>query len=270
LKSRKKLEPNLEENYFVNATLTVKGNEISDVPCKVYLPERNHEKPYVIFNPLQGNAEEIMSSHEGELRASIYGFNKEIQTTIKAPKVYFSEKITKYFGGDTHGTTFSGEPQDLQVIHHRNRKNQEKTDIVFWLSPNKYLTPLMNCIKSYTGEVKYMRGEPFEFIIKNDAKIVFDKHFSYKTAKNGDLIQWSSLVACTTLNIPADDVETLKTNILSDIDDFLLIASFAVRERTACLGWTATDKNSYSTFYRGNYTFPEVNVDAMDDGVIDI
>ncbi|MGZ5191810.1 MAG: hypothetical protein ACXWCZ_12425 [Flavisolibacter sp.] len=270
MKSRKKLEPNREENYSVNATLTVEGIEISDVPCKIYLPERNHEKPYVIFNPLQENAEEILSSHEGELRANIYGFNKEIQTTIKAPKVYLSEKITKYFSGGIPGTTVLGEPQDLQIIHHRNHKDQEKTDIVFWVSPNKYLTPSMNCTKSYTGEVKYMRGEAFEFIIKNDAKIIFDKHFSYKTANNGDLIQWSSLVACTALNIPADDVEALKTNILSDIDDFLLIASFAIRERTACLGWTATDKNSYSKFYRGNYTFPEVNVDSMDDGIIDV
>jgi hypothetical protein len=58
---------------------------------------------------------------------------------------------------------------------------------------------------------------------------------------------------------------------LPDIDDFLLIASFAARQRTACLGWAASDKNSYATFYRGNYVFPRTDDDHdIDIGVIDI
>jgi len=272
LKNRKKPELNREENHLVKATLVVKETEINDVPCKIYLPERTHEKPYVVFKPLKENAHKIMGSHKGALRATIYGFDKEMQITIEAPEVYFSGGLTKHWGDDISETTIPGEPQDLHVIQHlRNHEDQERTHIVFWVSPNKFLTPSMICSNSYTGEIKYERVRNLEFRIKDDVKIVFEMHFSSKTAQNGDLIQWSFLVACADLNVPADDVETLKTDILPDIDDLLLIASFAARERTACLGWAATDKNSHSTFYRGNYTFPEGNDDSsMDDGVIDI
>ena len=272
MKNRKKPEVNREENHLVKATLVVKHTEINGVPCKIYLPERTHEKPYVVFKPSKEDAHKIMGSHKVALKAAIYGFDKEIQTTIEAPEVYFSGGFTKHWGNDISETTVPGEPQDLHVIHHlRNHEGQEKTHIVFWVSPNKFLTPSMICSNSYTGEIKYELIRNLEFGIKDDVQIVFEKHFNSKTGKNGDLIQWSFLVACADLKVPADDVETLKTNILPDIDDFLLIASFAARERTGCLGWTATDKNSHSIFYRGKYTFPKGNDDSsMDYGVIDI
>jgi len=272
LKNRKKPELNREENHLVKATLVVKATEINGVPCKIYLPERTHEKPYVVFKPSKEHAHKIMGSHKGAFKATIYGFDKEIQTTIEAPEVYFSGGFTKHWGDDISETTVPGEPQDLHVIHHlKNHECQGRTHIVFWISPNKFLTPSMICSNSYTGEIKYERVRNLEFGIKDDVQIVFEKHFSSKTGQNGDLIQWSFLVACADLKVSADDVETLKTNILPDIDDFLLIASFAARERTGCLGWTATDKNSHSTFYRGKYTFPKGNDDSsMDYGVIDI
>lgn len=268
----KKLELNREENYFVKATLIVNGTKINGVPCKIYLPERTHEKPYVVLKPSQEDAQKIMASHKGTLRATICGSDKEIQTTIEAPEVYFSGSSTKRWGDDISEITVPGKPQDLHVIQHlRNHEGHGKTRIVFWISPNKFLTPPTICTNSYTGEIKYKIVRNLKFGMKGSVQIIFEKHFDSKTAKNGDLVQWSFLVACADLNVPADDIEALKTNILTDVDDFLLIASFAARERTACLGWTATDKNSHSTFYRGNYTFPEGNDDnSMDNGVIDI
>jgi hypothetical protein len=129
----------------------------------------------------------------------------------------------------------------------------------------------MSSSSSYTGDLKYERVRNVEFTIKDEVKLVFEEHFRSKTAENGDFVQWSFLVACAELDVPADDAETLKKNVLPDIDDFLLIASFAARQRTACLGWTASDKNSYATFYRGNYVFPHVDGDgSLDNGLIDI
>ena len=272
MENTKRQELSREENYFVKATLVVKGTEINDVPCKLYLPERIHEKPYVIIKPSKEDSPKIMASHKGALKAAIYGFDKKIQTSIEAPEVYVSGSFTKHWGDDISETTIPGEPQDLHIIHHlKNHEGQERTNIVFWISPNKYLTPSMICSSSYTGEIKYERVQNLEFTIKDRLKLVFEKHFGSKTVKSGDLIQWSFLVACAQLNVPADDVETLKNNILCDIDDFLLIAALVARERTACLGWTSTDKNSNATYYRGNYTFPESKDDSsLDEGVIDI
>jgi len=270
MKNAKKQEPLREENHFVKATFIFSNSEMINVPCKIYLPERTYEKPYMVLKPSKVDTYRLASAHKAALKAVIYGFDKEIQTTIEAPEVHFSGCSTKHWGHEISESTVHGVPQDLHVIHHlQNHEGQEKTLLVFWVSPNTFLTPYMICSTSYTGDIKYEKVGDLKFTLKNNVGLVFDKYFDSKSVKNGDLTQWSYLVACVELDVPADDVLTLKKT-LQDIDDFLLIASFAARFRTACLGWTATDKKSHATFYRGNYTFPDGKDNNSDEGLVDI
>lgn len=272
MRDNRRPELGREENHLVKATMIVNGNEITNVPCKIFLPERIQEKPWVVLKPSKEDAYRIMASNKGVLRGSVCGFDKEKELTIEAPEVYFSGSSTKHWGDGISDSTILGEPQDLHIIHHlRANENDQQTQIVFWISPNRFLTPFMSSTSSYTGDLKYERVRNVEFVIKNEVRLVFDEHFRSKTADNGDFIQWSFLVACAELDVLADDVATLKKNVLPDVDDFLLIASFAARQRTACLGWTSVDKNSYATFYRGNYVFPDFDSDdSLNNGLIDI
>ncbi|MBU1397979.1 MAG: hypothetical protein KKH85_03660, partial [Proteobacteria bacterium] len=165
-----------EENHLVKATLIVNGAEINGVPCKIYLPERIHEKPYVILKPSKEDAIRIMASNKGALKANVYGFDKEIETSIEAPVIYFSGSSTKYWGDGISDSTVPGEPQDLHIIHHlRANESPERTQIVFWVSPNSFLTPFMVSSSSYTGEIKHEHVSNPEFMAKNDVKLVFEK-----------------------------------------------------------------------------------------------
>ena len=272
MKDDRKQELQREENHLVKASVIVDGFEINNVPCKIFLPERIQEKPYVILKPSKEDADRIMGSHVGKLHAIVYGFDKEKALTIEAPEVYFSGSSIKYWGDGISDSTIPGEPQDLHIIRHLGANdNAQPTQVVFWISPNRFLTPFMQSSSSYTGDLKYDRIRNAEFVMKKKVKLVFDKHFRSKKAENDDFVQWSFLVACAKLEIPADDADALKKDILPDIDDFLLIASFASRQRTVCLGWSASDQNSYATFYRGNYAFPHTDGDSnLDNGLIDI
>lgn len=266
------IDLNRKENHFVNATVIIENNEIEGVPCKIYLPERIHEKPYIVLKPLKNDAERILASWQGTLKAIIYGFDKKIETTIEAPEVYFSGASTTYWGDGISDTTVPGEPQDLHIIHHlKNNDSRNGTHIVFWISPNKFLTPFVIQSSSYTGEIKCEHTKELSFTLKEGLKLVFEKHFRYKTENNQDMVRWSFLVACAEIDNPADDAATLKKGLMQDIDDFLLIASFAANQRTACLGWNAVDRNLHTTFYRGNYTFPQPDDSKNhEDGIIDI
>jgi len=262
---------NREEDHLVKATLFVNDAEIKDVPCKIYMPERTHEKPHVVFKPSRDDAVQVMGAHKGAFRAMVYGFNKEIQTIFEAPEVFFSGVFTKHWGDDISETTVPGEPQDLLVVHPlRDREDLKKTHFAFWLSPNKFLTPCSMCSTSYTGKVDYKWVRTIKFTIKSGVNLDFQKHFRSKSTPNGDLLQWSYLVACTELGTPANDVKTIQDNLLQDIDDFLLVAGFAARQRTACLGWTATDNTAHATYYRGNYGFPDGKNSDLNDCVVDI
>jgi hypothetical protein len=272
LKDNRKPDLEREEDHRVKATIILDDNEITDVPCKIFLPERIQEKPYLILKPPREVANRIMASHRGALHATVHGLDKEKQLTIDAPEVYFSGSSTKYWGDGISDSTIPGEPQDLHIIHHlRDNDYVQRTQIVFWISPNQFLTPLTSSSSSYTGELKHECVRKVEFLIKKEVRLVFEKHFRSKTIENGDFVQWAFLAACVDLDFSADDVSTIKKNVLPDIDDFLLIASFAARRRTACLGWTASDKNAYAMFYRGNYVFPDFDRDeSLNNGLIDI
>jgi len=56
LKDSKRPELNRDENHLVKATVLVNGAEINSVPCKIYLPERIDEKPYLILKPTKEDA----------------------------------------------------------------------------------------------------------------------------------------------------------------------------------------------------------------------
>ncbi len=271
MKPWKRPELNRKEDYLVNATLIVNGVEINDVPCKLYLPERPHEKPYVVFKPSNTDFHKITNSYKGSFKADIYGSDKQINSSIEAPEIHFSDSAIKNWGNGIAESTVYGEPQDLHIIRHlENPEKQDNTSIVFWISPNRFLSPFVMRRPSYTGEITCDRKRTLEFKIKDDVMLKFDKHYMSRYAENGDFIQWSNLVACADLNVPADNVETLNRYMLQDVDDFLLVSSFAAGNRIVCLGWDAVDKNYYATYYRGNYSFPENKKIDIDEGIIDI
>lgn len=261
-----------EVAHIVKAKLTVNDVEINNVPCHIYLPERIQGKPKIIIKSTEGDLPRIMASHMGALKASVYGINRNIEISIDAPEIYFTSGSTKHWGEDITDTTITGEPQDLHIVRYLgDRDNSEKTQVVFFVSQNKYLSPFTMQTASYTGEIKIERVRKSEFILKDGVVLFFDKHFRSKYAKNGDFIQWSFLVACVEMDVPANDADAIKLKMLPVIDDFLLVASFAARRRTACLGWTANDACTHATFYRGNYVFPESDSEQdLNDGVIDI
>lgn len=271
MNSNKRSEFGRKENHLVNASLFVDGSEINGVPCKVYLPERIDEKPYVILKPSETDAASIMASHSGTLHAVVLGFTGKEELLIESPEVYFDGMSKKYWGSDISENTIPGEPQDFHIVRPIHSGGEsENTKIVFWVTPNSFLSPFMSQSVSYTGNIEYERISSSRFTFRSTISVSFDKHFRSKTAENGDLIQWDFLVACVETEIPAIDANTIKETVLPDIDDFLLIASFVARQRTACLGWSASDGNSLTTFYRGYYTFPKIKTKtSIQDGLID-
>ena len=260
------------ENYFVHATVIVEGQEIQKVPCKVYLPERTHEKPYLLFNPTKTDAVRMTGSYKVEFVAKVIGLDGELQATLTAPVVYLSENSTTHWGSDVSETIIIGEPQDLHIVDHLKGDGPPgEASVEFWVSPNEFLTPCISTELSYTGDIKQKRVRESEFVIKDGMRMKLDKRFVYKTLGNSDVVQWSHLVACVDIARPAIDLAAIKDSLLEDIDDFLVLVSFACRRRTACLGWSAYDKTAVIKFYRGNYSFPDVRKEFdSNDVVIDI
>lgn len=261
-----------EADFFVQATLVVKDEEIDSVACKIYLPDHINEKPWMEFRPSKEQYYRIIRSHEGSLKADIIGFDKRKEVSIEAPVVYFQEMRTQYWGLHLSESTFVGDPQHLTIVRYvREADPLSKTSLILWISPNGMLSPPMSQTTSYTGSVEFERVYQLDFTIRNGLKLTFDKHFRSKSLADNQLLQWSFLVACADIGTPANNAGTLREHLLPDVDDFLLIASLGSRTRTACLGWEAFDGQSMATYYRGQFSFPTGKSEpSFDDGLVSL
>lgn len=259
-----------KEDYFVQTTLKVKDREIKNVLCKIFLPDYTTGKPILKFKPTQKQYSQICDSYEGAFEAEIIGFDKKKETTISAPTVYYSDMVKKYWGPEFIESSFKGEPQHLQVVSHLNSEVASRnTELTMWISPNPMLGPALVHTSHFNGNIEYKRVSQLEFILSEELTFKFDKHFKTKELNEGESKQWSYLVACCNLDLPASKVEVFKTKILPKIDDFLLVASLGSRTRTACIGWEAYDHTAITKYYRGNYTFPSGESEpSFDQGLV--
>lgn len=251
-----------EEDYSVFATFTTKKKVFKDIPCKIFLPERIYEKPYFQIGPIDDEKKEIYHDFKAAFeadRALLIG-QEEPRAYLTSSKVYFSSRSTKFNNESGSIRKMKGEPQDLHIVENYGDKDNgdEGNHFSFWITPNSFLTPSASRTSYLNGNIEYKKIRSIEFFIKNSLKLLFKKRFETKDLESGELLQWSYLVAETDSNISIRDIKKTKKELLYSIDDFLLLVSFATRFRTICLGWSGYDGRGDSKFYRGDYTFPDV------------
>lgn len=247
------------EDHFFHATISVGSVDIPNIPTKLYLPKTIHEKPYAIISPPEKIARRIFNSWKVSIKAEIISGDKKI-LTVDIPEAYIEHSNTRIWGDHLTESTARIQPHNLHIIQHIElEKKHFKTNLTFWITSNKYLTPFTFRSASYKGEIKHQRTEKIIFSIGKNLKIQFDLFFRHKF-ENHQITQWSHLSCTVKSNISANDTSLIRERILSKIDDFLLLTSFATRHTTKCLGWEAADKLCHTSFYRGNYVFPEKDI----------
>jgi hypothetical protein len=258
------------EDFFVYAKLGVQGKIIDNVLCKVFLPERNTEKPLLKFRPTKEQYSQIIASHEGTFEAEVLGFDNKPEVSLAAPIVYFSKRQTKYWGPDFSESTFDGEPQNLNVIRYvRSNNKSSKTFLTIWLSPNPMLGPGMGKTTHYTGNIEYKRVHQLIFPLSAQITITLDNYFKEKELGKNESKQWSYLVACAELDLPSPNSLDCQSEIIEHLDAFLLVASLGSRTRTGWVGWESSNHKILSEFYRGNFTFPTgVSEPSFDQGLV--
>lgn len=258
-----------KEEYFVSATLTYKGNEHCNVPCKVYLPERINGKPQVILKPTSRVARVLSSCWQLALKSDVIGLDGNKEASIKIPELNVSNSEINYWGKDISESNIYCEPENLELISPFKMDDFIGDTVVsFWISDNPFITPLVRSLKSYDGSIK---KKPVHEVVHNIAgdDYEFLERFKYKNEDNGDLTQWSYLVAECKTSIEADKTEEIKEKYLERLDDFLLLTSLASRQSTACLGWEAYDRECQVKYYRGNYSFPDITETGLNNSLID-
>jgi hypothetical protein len=128
------------------------------------------------------------------------------------------------------------------------------------------LSPRHSRELSFTGEIRIKRHHVVEFTLANGLRLTFNDHYRYVDGDNRETISFPELTGEFESEANIDDVNSW----LETLDDFLLIVSFAARERCACVGWTAHDAKQMVKLFRRNVVIPrKEGRQSMHDGLIE-
>lgn len=277
---RRDLDPSAplrKEDYVFNARLSWEGVEIEkDLKCRVYLPIKLTDAIELHFFPTEEQATKLRGyllwqyAVDGVITAQ----SGEVMMHFSAKEVFANKGVqTSYFGKDFAEAKMVGYPVYFTITHVVSGTAAESdpvsSKVRFWITPNDLLQPATILTRSYTGKVEAETVWSCELEAGADVTFKFDQRYKYQDNEEGDTVSFSELVANVDLPHPADSSKNFET--LHTVDGVLLLASFAARQRSVCLGWDAEDPKRYVHQYVRNRTIPSVGGSrhGSRDGLID-
>lgn len=223
--------------------------------CGVFLPERLTDPIKLHFQPTPKQANLVdfarlaAPSHELSFSATTRAGGRRIR--FSADRLWCSDIGSGHHDGIPFVTDFSGEPTDFHIIHF-GLTTGARPEGTFFLTKNILINAAMTIMRSYTGTVKVRRICRPRFSLRSGVRLAFTKHFRYRQGEHGETISFSELVA---------GFQTRKLDISAvseDLDNFLLLTSFATRHRCVCMGWAYTNsRGDLVMHYRRDIAIPK-------------
>ena len=266
------LDQTRKEDFLVRADLTIEERLVPSILCKVYLPQKPSEKPFISFQPTKAQYDSCVHTFRCGFHAETPDFSGKIDATLDAPTVYLKDMRTTHWGPDLVVAQFNGDPQHLRVARFLSTDAELRTRcrVTWWLSPNKMLQPRMLIQSSFLGPISMERVFRHTFRLERHLVITFDKHYRSES-RDDQIVQWSFLVGTTRHVLKGKEAFELCEELLPKIDDFLLIVSLGSRTRTACVGWEAVGSRQITSYYRGELEFPTGDTEpSYRDGLVDV
>ena len=230
-------------------TLTGNGKTIENIKGKLYFP----------------------ASLEGPVRIELDLQPEELPAIMKLQDVTFISveaicSFETYVSKDariiksTIGSSVYTENKAMLSVYNVKRivtfpkKNKKKhSNIIFWLN-NDAVLPLGSYIEpSFDGNVKLKEGnkELTKFSFSDKLSFEFKNIYHYKYNDNGYTAYSHKVCEVNTDKEIISDV--FIQEIITKVEEFLLLASFGYDNRIVWLGYEYHNKNEYHEFYRGSF-----------------
>jgi hypothetical protein len=248
-----------EEDFRLYTTVGVNGVDVDRVLCKVYLPVKHTDSIKLRFYPTEEQAGQ-MHYWKFSVRGVVKGHSGGVVARIRAEKVYQERQETKLWSEDLSETITFAEASDFEVTRFWAAKPKPDSDSEiegkFWLTPSTLLRPA-RAFKNYPdGRVEVSTPRQFAFTLPSGTSLTFDHHYHRRENEQGETITFEELVAIFNLQGNVGDGKKIEELLDNDLEDVLLLASFAARHSCVCVGWEAADSYSYTQRYVGNRTIP--------------
>lgn len=241
---------------------------LDDVLCRLFIPIKLTDAIEMHFVPTDLQTNLLFDSPIW--RFSVQGELKDPAgktfITVLSDDVLSSGLTTSWYGGDVTESLMIGSPIDLtitQLFHPNSTKGRVQGE--FWITPNPLLEPAYLRKQSAIGSVETTVARQFEFMPDSETRFSFQRHQrSYKNDGDDD-VTFSELVATFEFDNGNNEGPEIG-EMMSKLDDVLLLASFAGRQRCVCLGWASHDSGTYVRKYLRDKSIPDTINKKMRSG----
>lgn len=264
--------PELEKrsvDHSFNCVIKVNDTSINDVECRLYLPTKIYEKPYVLLTLPEKIQYEFRYAWEVSVYAMTLSFIGKPELELNISNAYVLCQNSKYIGNKLR-TTVLLEPTSLDLTkHYGDDTEKEKiSEIIFNITKNKQLTPAYIEHHIYNGNIEIDKISTIEYLLDSSSKLSFDKRYTFKN-EHENLIR-NSYLSASYSSLNYFDNNEVSLAILEKIDDILIIASYASRCRTTCPSWDIFTNKIHKRSFRCDLTHPSHEPSDIDNAVIPI
>jgi len=272
----KRIYRDINPNHKAPAKLYKGGQFIAEVPCQIWFPRHNYERPFLCFESIDKAHQSIGSiSPNYNVCIEIVGLG-EGKVNVYARRMFVENFCMSYRSPEFPPLiTFEGEPETVTEVvkmGHRD-KSHGKSHVVLHLMDNFLLSPDKIIEKSFTGGVKVKDVRTHKDLIEPLGEVTFDEYFYYIAIGDGEEASYRKLVAVFETDLQIRDLNSFEEIIRPAIDDYLLLASFAANQRTNVVAWTSIGGESLLRGWYGNVTVAAPNREKRhghDDVLIDL
>lgn len=262
-----------QEDFRLYTTVSIDGFDIERVLCKVYLPAKHSDPIKLHFYPTREQAEQMLN-WKFSVRGEVKSPSGAVSAKIYSKKVYQERQTTEPWDDGLAETVAFAEPADFEVTRFwaegAKLDPESETEGKFWLTPSTLLRPAKAFRHFPDGRVEVETPRQFIFTLPSGTVLTFDHHYSRHENEKGERVSSVELVALFKLQGNIKDGQAAK-ELLAELEDLLLLASFAARHLCVCIGWEAADTYSYTQRYLGNRTIPPEKMEkSYNEEIIDL
>lgn len=240
-------------DHYIIAELVSKTNIVKDVLTELYLPQNDNEEIFLICKP---NAKQYTNLIR-EFEFSINGYDEfsdgNINNKFHVNRAFRKKNYPTIYTSKLEDFTIVMQAYDLIKICERdNDHGKSETEGYFTIFNRFQIPPLKHLLRKPNGEATFEPYEKYSFMLESGLKLSFDTYYKYENTE--DYVKSFPLTVAKFRT----DLDPEKINeYITEIDDYLLLLSFALGKMCVCTGWFAASNSKIVTYFRRDKVIPD-------------
>jgi len=239
-------------DHYIIAELFGKTNAVKNILIELYLPKSDSEE--IIFvcklNTQQHN--EIINEFEFSITGHDEFSDGSINNKFIIKRAFFKKSQTNYSRSNLENYDFILQAYDLMIICERDNKGENSITEGFFTFFNRFVIPPLKLVtRKANGEVTIDSNDRYSFTLESGLKLTFDTYYRYEKFEEYEKSTPYSVAEFKT------DIDPTRINeIVNEIDDFLLLLSFALGKICICTGWVAASHSKIVKYFIRDKAIP--------------